>query len=127
MCQEIGHVFGLGHTSGDDSSQSTCMDYSRDSSSSSCGDARRYGGTFRSTATNHFDGGGRHRFQPRDLAALLGDLDLVVGVGLATSGPGQDPDAVGLGARLGLAAARSTAEETVGEMAQLPAQRVSPA
>ena len=33
MCQEIGHVFGLGHTSVDGSSQGTCMDYSSDSSS----------------------------------------------------------------------------------------------
>ncbi len=30
MCQEIGHVLGLGHTSEDGSSQSTCMDYSQD-------------------------------------------------------------------------------------------------
>lgn len=28
MCQEIGHVLGLGHTSEDGSSQATCMDYS---------------------------------------------------------------------------------------------------
>lgn len=30
MCQEIGHTFGLGHTSEDGSSQQTCMDYSSD-------------------------------------------------------------------------------------------------
>jgi hypothetical protein len=33
MCQEIGHLFGLGHTSEDGSSQETCMDYSQDPSS----------------------------------------------------------------------------------------------
>ena len=33
MCQEIGHVFGLGHTSEDGSSQGTCMDYSQDPAS----------------------------------------------------------------------------------------------
>lgn len=30
LCQEIGHLFGLGHTSEDGSSQATCMDYSSD-------------------------------------------------------------------------------------------------
>ena len=32
MCQEIGHVFGLDHTSTDGSDQDTCMDYSNDPS-----------------------------------------------------------------------------------------------
>lgn len=33
MCQELGHTFGLGHTSEDGSSQFTCMDYSWDTRS----------------------------------------------------------------------------------------------
>lgn len=33
MCQEIGHVYGLGHTSEDGSSQNTCMDYSNSDTS----------------------------------------------------------------------------------------------
>ena len=33
MCQELGHTFGLGHTSEDGSSQNTCMDYSQSSTS----------------------------------------------------------------------------------------------
>ena len=33
MCQEVGHTFGLGHTSEDGSSQKTCMDYSSDPNS----------------------------------------------------------------------------------------------
>ncbi|MGH8034942.1 MAG: hypothetical protein ACREO9_06945, partial [Lysobacterales bacterium] len=33
MCQETGHVFGLGHTSEDGSTQHTCMDYSSDPTS----------------------------------------------------------------------------------------------
>jgi hypothetical protein len=32
-CHEVGHLFGLGHTSEDGSSQATCMDYSSSSSS----------------------------------------------------------------------------------------------
>jgi hypothetical protein len=33
MCQEVGHLFGLDHTSVDGSSQASCMDYSTDVSS----------------------------------------------------------------------------------------------
>ena len=33
MCQEVGHLLGLGHTSEDGSSQNTCMDYSSSSTS----------------------------------------------------------------------------------------------
>lgn len=32
MCQEVGHAFGLGHTSEDGSSQNTCMDYYKNTS-----------------------------------------------------------------------------------------------
>ena len=35
MCQEVGHVLGLGHTSEDGTSQKTCMDYSSDPNSTS--------------------------------------------------------------------------------------------
>ena len=34
MCQEVGHTFGLGHTSEDGSSQNTCMDYYQNKSDS---------------------------------------------------------------------------------------------
>lgn len=34
MCQEVGHDFGLGHTSENGSSQNTCMDYYRNTSGS---------------------------------------------------------------------------------------------
>jgi hypothetical protein len=33
LCQEVGHTFGLGHTSEDGTSQATCMDYCRSSDS----------------------------------------------------------------------------------------------
>lgn len=35
MCQEVGHLFGLAHTSEDGSSQGTCMDYSQSPNSTS--------------------------------------------------------------------------------------------
>jgi hypothetical protein len=33
MCQEVGHLFGLGHTTEDGTSQNTCMDYSTSTTS----------------------------------------------------------------------------------------------
>jgi hypothetical protein len=42
MCQEVGHTFGLGHTSEDGSSQQTCMDYSTDSTNSQYPNAHDY-------------------------------------------------------------------------------------
>jgi major membrane immunogen (membrane-anchored lipoprotein) len=42
MCQEVGHTFGLGHTSEDGSSQQTCMDYSTDSTNSQHPNAHDY-------------------------------------------------------------------------------------
>jgi hypothetical protein len=42
MCQEIGHVLGLGHTSEDGSSQKTCMDYADDPTDSQAPNAHDY-------------------------------------------------------------------------------------
>lgn len=57
MCQEVGHTFGLGHTSEDGTSQGTCMDYSEspDSTQPNAHDYEQldlvYGHTDGSTAT----------------------------------------------------------------------------
>lgn len=63
MCQEIGHTFGLGHTSEDGTSQRTCMDYSQDPSS---------------TAPNQHD--------YDQLATIYAHLDSTTTVGTATGG-----------------------------------------
>jgi len=42
MCQEIGHLFGLSHTSEDGSSQQTCMDYANDPTYSQWPNAHDY-------------------------------------------------------------------------------------
>ena len=42
MCQEIGHLFGLGHTSENGSSQQTCMDYANDPTNSQWPNAHDY-------------------------------------------------------------------------------------
>jgi len=55
MCQEVGHTFGLGHTSENGSSQDTCMDYS--SSPSSTG-PNPHDFEQLSSIYAHLDGGG---------------------------------------------------------------------
>lgn len=42
MCQEVGHLFGMGHTSEDGSSQQTCMDYANDPTNSQWPNAHDY-------------------------------------------------------------------------------------
>jgi hypothetical protein len=65
MCQEVGHTFGLGHTSEDGSSQQTCMDYSTDP---------------KSTHPNQHD--------YDELAIIYAHLDSYTTIQAATSGPG---------------------------------------
>ncbi len=66
MCQELGHTIGLGHTSEDGSSQSTCMDYSQSPNSTAPNQhdyqqlAAQYGhlDSYNSYSTTIGDGGG---------------------------------------------------------------------
>lgn len=77
MCQEIGHTFGLGHTSEDGSTQNTCMDYSQSPTS---------------TAPNAHD--------YEQLEAIYAHLDSTTTVGSAAAAPskaivGEDPSSWG--------------------------------
>ncbi len=69
MCQEVGHLFGLGHTSEDGSSQSTCMDYSSSPNS---------------TKPNHHD--------YDQLAAIYSHLDGSTTIAQSTASSGADTD-----------------------------------
>jgi len=66
MCQEIGHTFGLGHTTEDGSTQDTCMDYSS---------------SLTSTAPNQHD--------YAQLEAIYSHLDSTSTVGSATASTNQ--------------------------------------
>ena len=76
MCQEIGHTFGLGHTSEDGTTQDTCMDYSQSPTS---------------TAPN------LHDYQM--LEAIYAHLDATTTVGAASASSahevGNDPSSWG--------------------------------
>jgi hypothetical protein len=71
ICQEIGHTFGLGHTSEDGSSQNTCMDYYHNKSASD-------------TTSTHPN---QHDYE--QLASIYTHLDSTTTVGSATSSKGS--------------------------------------
>ncbi len=80
MCQEIGHTFGLGHTSEDGSSQNTCMDYFSNTGVNA--------GSTLSTRPNQHD--------YDQLASIYAHLDSSTTIGFsafAANTFGDDPDA----------------------------------
>ena len=80
MCQEIGHTFGLGHTSEDGSSQNTCMDYFSNTGANATSTL--------STRPNQHD--------YDQLASIYAHLDTTTTIGLsafAVNAFGDDPDA----------------------------------
>lgn len=77
MCQEIGHTFGLGHTSEDGSSQNTCMDYFSNTEANA--------GSTLSTHPNAHD--------YSLLASMYSHLDSTTTVGFSVSGPGNSSNA----------------------------------
>lgn len=77
MCQEVGHTFGLGHTSEDGSSQNTCMDYFSNTGANA--------GSTLSTHPNSHD---------YDMLSLMyAHLDTTTTIGFAASGPGNSSNA----------------------------------
>jgi len=80
MCQEVGHTFGLGHTSEDGSSQNTCMDYFSNT-----------GANAGSTLSTHPN---QHDYD--QLGLIYAHLDTSTTIGftaLAANQFGDDPDA----------------------------------
>ncbi len=77
MCQEVGHTFGLGHTSEDGSSQNTCMDYFSNTGANA--------GSTLSTHPNSHD--------YTLLESMYAHLDTTTTIGFAASGPGNSANA----------------------------------
>lgn len=71
ICQEIGHTFGLGHTSENGSSQNTCMDYYHNTSASD-------------TQSTHPNS---HDYQ--ELSTIYSHLDSFTTIGSAVSMPNE--------------------------------------
>lgn len=77
MCQEVGHTFGLGHTSEDGSSQNTCMDYFSNTGANA--------GSILSTRPNQHD---------YDLlGTMYAHLDPTTTIGFTASSPGNSGNA----------------------------------
>jgi hypothetical protein len=79
ICQEIGHTFGLGHTSEDGSSQNTCMDYYHNTSNSDTTSTHPNQHDYDQLASiySHLDGtttiGSSATNLPRELAGEFGE------------------------------------------------------
>jgi hypothetical protein len=73
VCQEVGHTFGLGHTSEDGSSQNTCMDYFSNTGANST-----------STLSTHTN---QHDYD--ELGIIYAHLDSTTTLGMVAQSPGQ--------------------------------------
>ncbi|MEO8625321.1 MAG: hypothetical protein ABI452_01345 [Candidatus Limnocylindrales bacterium] len=105
ICQEIGHTFGLGHTSEDGSSQNSCMDYYHNTS----------GSDLTSTHPNNHD--------YEQLATIYAHFDSTTTIG---SAPGSNGSAAGNDASSWgrLVAGSRTSGESVFELRTSASERV---
>ena len=105
MCQEVGHDFGLGHTSENGSSQNTCMDYYQNTSNSDWTSTGPNQHDFDQLLTQHHYGA----MLPPSSYSLLGDTSIAADADDDYTEPWQwgtpfefDPQGRAIGFRLDL-------------------------